>query len=101
MAGLDQAALRRFDLKVRFDFLMPDQACELFARQSLHMALGQPGSSELAKVSRLKNLTPCDFAAVARQIRFRQLHTPGDLLAALEAECGIKEGAKSGIGFIC
>ena len=26
MHGLDQAALRRFDLKVRFDYLLPEQA---------------------------------------------------------------------------
>ena len=30
--NLDQAALRRFDLKVKFDFLKPVQACELLRR---------------------------------------------------------------------
>jgi SpoVK/Ycf46/Vps4 family AAA+-type ATPase len=100
MAGLDQAALRRFDLKVKFDFLKPDQSCELFSRQSGYLAIDPPSRSHLSKVSRLKNLTPGDFAAVARQSRFRRIHSSDDLLIALEAECGIKEGAKSGIGFI-
>lgn len=100
MAGLDQAALRRFDLKVKFDFLKPDQSCELFSRQIIYLAIEAPSSSQLSKVSRLKNLTPGDFAAVARQSRFRRICSSDDLLKALEVECGIKEGAKSGIGFI-
>ena len=100
MTGLDQAALRRFDLKVRFDFLKPDQASELFLRQSKQLAIDPPSSIQLSKVSRMKNLTPGDFAAVARQSRFRRINSPDELLAAREAECGIKEGAKSTIGFV-
>jgi len=100
MSGLDQAALRRFDLKVKFDFLQPGQACELFTRQSAQLAIESPSTGLLSKVSRLKNLTPGDFAAVARQSKFRRIHSSEDLLSALEAECGIKEGSKSGIGFL-
>lgn len=100
MAGLDQAALRRFDLKVKFDFLKPDQACALFARQGAQLAIEPPTSSQLSKVSRLNILTPGDFAAVARQSRFRRIQSTGDLLSALEAECALKEGAKSAIGFL-
>lgn len=100
MAGLDQAALRRFDLKVKFDFLKPDQSCELFSRQSVQLAIEPPSSVQLSKVSRLMNLTPGDFAAVARQSRFRRINSSDELLTALEAECGIKEGAKSAIGFL-
>jgi SpoVK/Ycf46/Vps4 family AAA+-type ATPase len=100
MSGLDQAALRRFDLKVKFDFLKPEQACELFTRHSVQLAIEPPSTSQLTKLSRLKNLTPGDFAAVTRQSRFRRLVSSEDLLSALEAECGFKEGSKSGIGFI-
>ena len=100
MTGLDQAALRRFDLKVKFDFLKPDQACELFLRQSKQLVIDPPSGVQLSKVSRMKNLTPGDFAAIARQSRFRRINSPGELLSALEAECGIKEGAKSAIGFV-
>jgi transitional endoplasmic reticulum ATPase len=100
MAGLDQAALRRFDLKVKFDFLKPDQSCELFSRQSAYLAIDPPSSTQLSTVARLKNLTPGDFAVVARQSRFRRISSPAEMLSALEAECGMKEGAKSGIGFI-
>ena len=100
MAGLDQAALRRFDLKVKFDFLTPDQARELFTRQCVQLAIEAPLAAQLSKVSQLKNLTPGDFAAVARQSRFRRICSPDDLLVALETECCFKEGAKSAIGFV-
>jgi transitional endoplasmic reticulum ATPase len=39
MAGLDQAALRRFDLKVKFDFLKAKQAQELLWRYCITLGL--------------------------------------------------------------
>jgi SpoVK/Ycf46/Vps4 family AAA+-type ATPase len=100
MTGLDQAALRRFDLKVKFDFLKSDQTCELLIRQCEHLGIESPSNSHLARIARMTNLTPGDFAAVARQNRFRRITSAGDLIGALEAECGIKEGARPAIGFI-
>ena len=41
MQGLDQAALRRFDLKVKFDFLASEQASELLSRYCEKMNLTQ------------------------------------------------------------
>ena len=100
MTGLDQAALRRFDLKVKFDFLRSRQSSELFLRHCKQLAIALPSPSVLTQVSQMKNLTPGDFAAVARQHRFRRISSPETLFAALVAECEIKEGAKSGIGFL-
>jgi SpoVK/Ycf46/Vps4 family AAA+-type ATPase len=100
MTGLDQAALRRFDLKVKFDYLKPDQACELLVRQCVHLGIEAPSKSMLARIARMNNLTPGDFAAVARQNRFRRIGSAAGLIGALEAECGIKEGSSSAIGFL-
>ena len=100
MTGLDQAALRRFDLKVKFDFLMPEQASELLIRQCMHLGIDAPTASTLARIARMNNLTPGDFFAVARQNRFRRIANADDLVSALEAECGIKEGSGSAIGFL-
>ena len=100
MAGLDQAALRRFDLKVKFDYLRSDQALELLARYCIKLDLNSPGSDAQARVSRLQRLTPGDFAAVERQHRFRKLDSAIALVCALEAECELKEGLKSSIGFM-
>ena len=103
MDGLDQAALRRFDLKVKFDFLKPAQACELLHRHCKSLAVSPPQPHELARLARLSKLTPGDFAAVARQARFRPITSCDNMVAALEAECAVKEGAqrtKTVMGFL-
>ena len=48
----------------------------------------------------MHKLTPGDFAAVARQNRFRRIACAADLIEALEAECAIKEGSQSAMGFL-
>lgn len=100
MAGLDQAALRRFDLKVKFDFLRPEQAWELLCRYSVQIGLGVPQLDLRGRLGRLSCLTPGDFAAVLRQHRFRPIASPQCLVVALEGECTVKEGERAPIGFI-
>ena len=99
MGQLDQAALRRFDLKVRFGYLKPASSFELLCRYAVTLGLAMPQAADKARVGRLDRLTPGDFAVVARQHRFRPLASAGDLVDLLEAECGLKEGARSPIGF--
>lgn len=100
MDGLDQAALRRFDLKVRFDFLRADQAWLLFNRQCETLALGKPGANLKTRLARLVILTPGDFAAVVRQDRFSPLKNPSSFVDALEKECLVKEnGQPKNFGF--
>ena len=100
MLGLDQAALRRFDLKVKFDFLRPEQAWELVRRYCKQLQLPAPQPDLLTRTMRLQRLTPGDFAAVLRQHRFRPIQSPTTLISALEAECAVKEGGKASIGFL-
>lgn len=100
MDGLDQAALRRFDLKVKFDFLRPEQAWELLRRHCVQLGLPAPQPDLLSRLKRLGRLTPGDFAAALRQHRFRPLESPSALVSALEAECVVKDGPKRSIGFL-
>lgn len=100
MDGLDPAALRRFDLKVKFDFLRPDQSWELLCRHCGGLSLPQPQPYLQTRITRLQQLTPGDFAAALRQHRFRPIASPDSLVAALEAECAMKTGTKSSIGFL-
>jgi transitional endoplasmic reticulum ATPase len=100
MDGLDQAALRRFDLKVKFDYLLPAQAWALLCRHCGAAGLPAPGAELGARLARLRALTPGDFALVARQHAFRALASPADFVAALEAECALKDGPRSGPGFL-
>lgn len=102
MGNLDQAALRRFDLKVKFDFLSTDQALAMLQRFCEKLGLDTPTPNDEIGLRRLHNLTPGDFAAVMRQNRFRPLHSAGQWVAMLQAECTIKrgEGAYSPMGFL-
>lgn len=100
MTGLDQAALRRFDLKVKFDFLRPEQSWELLRRHCAQLNLPTPQPDLLARVMRLERLTPGDFAAVLRQHRFRPIESSAAMVSALEAECAVKDCGKASIGFL-
>lgn len=100
MDGLDQAALRRFDLKVKFDFLKPVQCCELFQRYCMQLNLDAPSPELLAKLTRLAQLTPGDFAAVIRQNRFRTINSAASFVTALQGECKLKSLTKSSMGFV-
>ncbi|MNL69011.1 hypothetical protein D3C87_1938170 [compost metagenome] len=101
MGGLDQAALRRFDLKVKFCYLRPDQARELLGCHCDVLELPAPSAELHARLGQLDVLTPGDFAAVTRQHSFRPMASAADFVTALEAECAVKEGTrKSAIGFL-
>lgn len=100
MEGLDQAALRRFDLKVKFDFLKTEQAWELLMRHCAALGLAKPCPADRNQIDRLGKLTPGDFAAVVRQHHFRPIESAAALVKALECECVFKEGARSVIGFV-
>lgn len=99
MQGLDQAALRRFDLKVRFDHLRPEQAWCLFRSHCTELGLSAVQTDHKLRLGLLDGLTPGDFAAVARRHRFCPFHVPEDMLAALEEECAMKGRGKRAIGF--
>lgn len=99
MDGLDQASLRRFDLKVKFDYLRPEQAWRLLGRQCEAFGVVAPMERLRQVMNRLVTLTPGDFATVARQHRFNPMTQAPDVVRALELECSAKE--KQGpIGFL-
>lgn len=99
MDGLDQAALRRFDLKVKFDYLHPPQAFDLLQRHCTTLGIAPPDAEGKRRLARLSSLTPGDFAVAQRQHRFRPITSASMLIALLEAECSLKDGAKRAIGF--
>jgi SpoVK/Ycf46/Vps4 family AAA+-type ATPase len=99
MTSLDPAALRRFDLKIRFDYLRSEQAWTLF--EDTRARLGITDDLDMASsLSRLDCLVPGDFANVARQARLRPIKSSMALLQRLRAECEMKpEGKRRAIGF--
>lgn len=101
MEHLDPAALRRFDLKLRFDYLSVEQAWTLLERLASALGLKPPAASLKGRLGHLTNLTPGDFAVVRRQARFRPVRTTETLVVALAAECEAKPLApRRSIGFI-
>ncbi len=101
---VDAASLRRFDLKIKFDYMKSEQAWTLFL-QVLEEHGCNLKKSETQKyktdLTRLDNLTPGDFATIVRQSRSlnKTIH-PRYLLSALEKECKAKPGAGKSIGFM-
>ncbi len=101
MGTLDPAALRRFDVKVQFHYLKPEQARSLYRRYSAVLGLPDPKESVMKKLDELHALAPGDFAVVARQHRFRPLKHHAEMLEALRAEEVLKPNAGGrGIGFV-
>lgn len=103
MDRIDPAALRRFAFKVRFDFLKPQQRLDLFEETWMRTSpvTGPVSSSVRKRLEKLDQLTPGDFAAVARQHNILgTLLTAEVLVEGLEEECRIKGGQGRGVGFL-
>ena len=97
--NLDKACLRRFDLKLEFGYLLPEQAQNLFKKECalLKVKFDENASK---KVSSLGLLAPGDFASVRRQAKFRPIKNGEDFCHRLELEVALKNEEKSvKIGF--
>lgn len=100
---IDEASLRRFVFKIEFRFLEPEQALALFRSMFADDVDSlDDATTGMARASfaRLQNLTPGDFAAVARRRRaLGGRPSVGELIAAVVAEARAKPGAARAIGF--
>jgi transitional endoplasmic reticulum ATPase len=101
MQRLDEASLRRFALKIKFDYLKPEQRWRLFLDQAKKF----PSSRESvyrSSLNQLNNLTPGDFATVRRQTKLvGTTLTADELLKRLIQECKCKsDSGNRPIGFI-
>ncbi|RLA83179.1 MAG: AAA family ATPase [Epsilonproteobacteria bacterium] len=90
MDNLDKASLRRFDLKLEFDYLKPIQAWEMFLSYCKDLKLRKPAISFKSSIEALRHLTPGDFAAIVRQNRFRPIKSIKDFITRLEDEIKVK-----------
>jgi SpoVK/Ycf46/Vps4 family AAA+-type ATPase len=104
---LDLASLRRFDLKVCFQPLLPDQRLRRFDALLKQFGIASevnsiPSSSEIVTaLQSMTQLTSGDFAVVARRLSVIriQLNT-GLVLDALSAEHHYKQHLGRSIGFV-
>lgn len=101
MNRLDQASLRRFAFKVRFDPLKAEQRVALFRQELVRLGGDEAEYSAWEpQVARLEQLTPGDFAVAARQFDlWDEPATAGRLYDILKKECEVKGAAPRKIGF--
>ena len=90
MDELDPAVLRRFDLKLKFDWLTAEQASALAAEHLLLLHLPPLDAAQQARLQQFTSLAPGDFAAIARRHRFAPFTNAAEWLQALMEECQLK-----------
>lgn len=89
MERFDQAPLRRFDLKVKSDYLSVKQV-EKLLRYCASLALPAAEPTDFTRLVLLRRLTPGAFDTVGRQRGFRPLKWATMLVRALDMRCAVK-----------
>ncbi len=103
MDSIDQAALRRFTFKIRFKPLTALQRETMFVVEALAGDASRLDAPLAARLARLDQLCPGDFAAVKRQVEIlAETLAPEEFMAQLEAEHRIKPEVREarGMGFV-
>ncbi len=100
---LDEAALRRFTFKIRFQPLLREQRERMFVAETLGGDAAALNDEQRQRLGALDQLVPGDFAAVQRQVEILGLgFDPDGFLAQLESEHRVKPEVRQrrGIGFL-
>lgn len=102
MDRLDQASLRRFAFKVKFDYLTADQRWSMFLNELARMGCDVDHAPDWERrVRSLDTLTPGDFAVVSRQVAMLgETPAPGAVYEVLRGECEAKEKMSRPMGFM-
>ena len=102
MEKLDQASLRRFAFKIKFDYLTSDQRWAMFLRELARMGCDVSQAPDWERrVRSLDTLTPGDFAVVSRQVAMLdEVPTPEAVYEALRSECEVKDQTRKPMGFV-
>ncbi|WP_460811937.1 AAA family ATPase [Luteimonas pelagia] len=85
MDGLDPAALRRFDYRVRLAPLHAEQAAALVARCLQELGIAH-GPEDLSRAKRIEMVVPGDCAVLLRRHRVVPFRRAGDFIEALHEE---------------
>lgn len=99
MDNIDQAALRRFDLKVYFDYLTPADLKTVYCQYSEQLNLEAPVDNDLTALEGLNQVTLGDFATIVQKSRFKPIKSHNDFIEALRDELGIRFVGMAKIGF--
>jgi SpoVK/Ycf46/Vps4 family AAA+-type ATPase len=98
---IDSAAMRRFDLKVTFDYLSPGQIAKLWDAYAARFGLDFNEDIRINSL-KIKGLTPGDFKNIERQSKFLPVKNSIDFFNRLTKEVSFKKdhGVNKSIGFL-
>lgn len=99
---IDAASLRRFDLKVKFEPMRPEQTKALFLAECSQYGFEKAEDSRVfERLNMLTTLTPGDFSTVRRQAKFSPITSAEELVGRLEDEEAVrlKKTTRRAIGF--
>jgi SpoVK/Ycf46/Vps4 family AAA+-type ATPase len=100
---IDEAALRRFTFKIRFQPLTGAQRERMFIAEALAGDATRLSDEQRQRLAQLDQLAAGDFAAVRRQVDILgTTFEPDEFLAQLESEHRVKPQVRErrGIGFV-
>lgn len=106
VSHFDDASLRRFDFKLRFDPPPPSKRIEMVVESFRQLQGGSEteiaSAADLAEIGRLDDLTPGDIATVRRQCEITAMQPRmAEWIALLRRELDAKRKGKSrAIGFV-
>jgi transitional endoplasmic reticulum ATPase len=102
MDNLDTASIRRFDLKLEFNYLLPNQAWKMFIQLCKKQGFKAVDYKRYKqRLQSMKHLAPGDFALLVRQYRFAKALSVEQIVEDLAKEQELKgTGVVSSIGFI-
>lgn len=102
MDNLDSASLRRFDLKMKFNYLNEKQSWKLFIQLAKTQKYKASEYKEYRdKIRSMCNLAPGDFALLVRQYRFTEPNDIKQIVCDLDREGRMKNKYVSNyIGFL-
>jgi transitional endoplasmic reticulum ATPase len=92
---LDHAVARRFDFKIKLDYLKHEQSIKMFKQLAPKISQKSKG-----QINKLHNLTPGDFAVVSRKSALLGKFTENEILDILIDESAYKQSEAKPIGFI-
>lgn len=99
--GIDAAALRRFDHKVRVDYLRSDQLQRIVGDKLAEWGLCQKlPQGLLVRVSALSRVSMGDIAALVRRHGIAAFGSPDEFIDALAEEVRLKGGVTNRMGFL-
>lgn len=90
---LDEAALRRFDANLQFDFMRPEQAWTMSASTCSTFGLALHEAHLAPQLRHLRHVTPGDFAQLVRQHQFLPFRDASAVMDALSKAGSHKKSA--------